>query len=144
VENDFRWLAHTILVGPSVVDHVGWAVLSIDASRRHFEGALGLAYGGGEDFPGLRVAFFGEGSAQVELLEPLDETSAVAAFIAERGETVHHLALRVDDVAAALEDARRNGLRLVDGEPRPGARKTTIAYVDPQRADGILIQYVQR
>ena len=131
-------------MGRSVVDHVAWAVRSIDASRAHFERTLGLAYAGGEEFPGLRVAFFGDGPSQVELLEPLDENSAIAAFIASRGETVHHLAVRVDDVAAALEEARRSGLRLVDQEPRPGARQTTIAYVDPQRADGILVQYVQR
>lgn len=131
-------------MGRSVVDHVGWAVRSIDASRPHFEDILGLDYGGDEIFPGMRVAFFGEGPAQVELLEPLDETSALASFIAARGETVHHLALRVDDVSAALEDARRRGLRLIDQKPRAGARRTTIAYVDAQRADGILIQFVQR
>jgi methylmalonyl-CoA epimerase len=143
VENDFLDGAHTIGVARSVVDHIGWAVRSIEASRRHFESVLGLAYAGGEQFPGLRVAFFGEGPTQVELLEPLDETSMIAAFVAARGEGLHHIALRVDDVSAALHDAGLNGLRLIDARPRPGARGTTIGYVDPQRADGVLIQYVQ-
>jgi len=127
----------------AVVDHLGWAVRSIDASRAHFETALGLAFGGEEGFPGLRVAFFGEGATQVELLEPLDERSDIGAFIATHGEGIHHLALRVDDVAAALGHALAHGLRPVDSQPRSGARGTIIGYVDPQRADGVLIQYVQ-
>jgi methylmalonyl-CoA/ethylmalonyl-CoA epimerase len=128
----------------SQLDHVGWAVRSIDASRAHFEGALGLPFGGEESFPGLRVAFFGDGPAQVELLEPLDDRSDVGAFMEVHGEGVHHLALRVEDVGAALVDARELGLRVIDATPRKGARGTIIGYVDPQRPDGILIQYVQQ
>jgi methylmalonyl-CoA epimerase len=128
----------------SQLDHVGWAVRSIDASRPHFEGVLGLAFCGEEGFPGLRIAFFGAGAAQVELLEPLDERSDIGAFIESHGEGVHHLALRVEDVGAALGHARERGLRVLDDAPRKGARDTVIGYVDPQRPDGILIQYVQQ
>lgn len=127
----------------AVVDHLGWAVRSIDASRSHFETVLGLDFRGEEDFPGLRVAFFGAGPASIELLQPLDAKSSIGSFVAERGEGIHHVALRVDDVAAALADAGRHGLRLIDNAPRQGARGTRIGYVDPGRADGVLIQYVQ-
>jgi methylmalonyl-CoA epimerase len=127
----------------AVVDHVGWAVRSIDASRAHFEVALGLAFCGEESYPGLRVAFFGQGPSYVELLEPLDAGSPLNAFIETRGEAVHHLALRVDDVGGALAEAERRGLRLVDRQPRSGSRGTIIGFVDPGRQDGILIQYVQ-
>lgn len=109
----------------------------------HFERALGLAFRGEEGFPDLRVAFFGEGPATVELLEPLDENSDLSAFLAKHGEGLHHLALKVDDVAAALEDANARGFRLLDPGPKPGARQTLIGYVDPKRADGVLIQFVQ-
>ena len=127
----------------AVVHHLGWAVRSIDESRVHFEGALGLAFRGEEGFPGLRVAFFGEGAATVELLEPLDQNSDLGAFLAKHGEGLHHLALKVDDVAAALEDANARGFKLLDPGPKPGARRTLIAFVDPRRADGVLIQFVQ-
>jgi len=127
----------------AVVHHLGWAVRSIDESRLHFERALGLAFRGEEAFPDLRVAFFGEGPATVELLEPLAENSDLSAFLAEHGEGLHHLALKVDDVAAALDDANARGFRLLDSGPKPGARRTLIAYVDPKRADGVLIQFVQ-
>jgi methylmalonyl-CoA epimerase len=127
----------------AVVHHLGWAVRSIDESRVHFEKGLGLAFRGEEGFRDLRVAFFGEGPATIELLEPLDETSDINAFLARHGEGLHHLALKVDDVAAALDDANARGFRLLDTGPKPGARQTLIAFVDPRRADGVLIQFVQ-
>jgi methylmalonyl-CoA epimerase len=79
----------------------------------------------------------------VELLEPLDDTTDIGKFIAERGEGIHHVALRVDDVAAALGEAGSHGIELLDRVPRRGARDTLIGYIDPKRADGVLIQYVQ-
>jgi len=91
----------------------------------------------------MRVAFFGEGPATIELLEPLDENSDLSAFLAKHGEGLHHLALKVDDVAAALDDASARGFRLLDTGPKPGARQTLIAFVDPKRGDGVLIQFVQ-
>jgi methylmalonyl-CoA/ethylmalonyl-CoA epimerase len=125
------------------IDHLGWAVRSIDSARPHFETALGLDLQSDERFPEVRVAFFGAGPARVELLEPLTPESEVGLFIARRGEGLHHLALRVDDVAAALAEAPSRGFKLVDQAPRPGARGTTVGMVDPQREDGVLVQYVQ-
>ena len=127
----------------AVVHHVGWAVRSIDATRPHFESVLGLAFCGEEGFPDVRVAFFGAGAASVELLEPLDDKTELGEYLAKHGEGIHHLALQVDDVAEALKQARRRGLRVIDTAPKTGARRTLIGYVDPERADGILIQYVQ-
>ncbi|HEX3508815.1 MAG TPA: VOC family protein [Candidatus Dormibacteraeota bacterium] len=130
-------------VGTPAIDHLGWAVRSIDSSRSHFESSLGLEQQSDERFPDVRVAFFGQGPTRVELLEPLTPESDVARFIARRGEGLHHLGLRVDDVAAALAGASHHGFRLIDVAPRPGARGTLIGVVDPKREDGVLIQYVQ-
>jgi methylmalonyl-CoA epimerase len=125
------------------IHHLGWVVRSIDAARPHFETGLGMAFESEERFPDLRVAFFGKGSTMIELLEPLRQDSDIARFLARRGEGLHHLALRVDDVAVALAEASDRGFRLVDQAPRPGARGTVVGAVDPQREDGVLIQYVQ-
>jgi methylmalonyl-CoA/ethylmalonyl-CoA epimerase len=125
------------------IHHLGWVVRSIDAARPHFETGLGLAFESDERFPDLRVAFFGKGSTMIELLEPLTQDSDIARFLARRGEGLHHLALRVDDVAVALAEASGRGFRLIDRAPRPGARGTVVGAVDPQREDGVLIQYVQ-
>ena len=126
-----------------VIHHIGWAVRSIDASRVHFEIALGLGMKSEEVFPKLRVAFFGGGSMMIELLQPLTDDSDIARFLARRGEGMHHLALRVDDVAAALAAAPGHGLQPIDSVPRPGARGTLVGMVDPKREDGVLVQYVQ-
>jgi methylmalonyl-CoA/ethylmalonyl-CoA epimerase len=125
------------------IDHLGWAVRSIDSARPHFETGLGLDLQSDESFPDVRVAFFGAGPARIELLEPLTPESDVGRFIARRGEGLHHLALRVDDVVAALAEAPSHGFRLIDKVPRPGARGSIVAVVDPQREDGVLVQYVQ-
>jgi len=125
------------------IDHLGWAVRSIDSSRSHFESSLGLDLQSDERFPDVRIAFFGKGPTHIELLEPLTAESDVGRFIAHRGEGVHHLALRVDSVAAALAAAAGHGFHLIDKVPRPGARGTTIGMVDPGREDGVLVQYVQ-
>ncbi len=124
------------------IHHLGWAVHSLSPHRQHFEDQLGLLYEGEEDFPGLRVAFFRAGSSLIELLEPAPNDE-VADFLREKGEGIHHIAYKVDDVAAALEAAQQRGMRAVDAHPRPGARGTSIAFVDPERADGILVEYVQ-
>lgn len=125
------------------VHHLGWAVRSLRSHRDHFEGQLGLPYEGQEDFPSLRVAFYRAGSCLIELLEPLTEEDDVSVYLRDRGEGIHHIAYRVDDVAAALEEAGRRGMRVLDREPRPGARGTRIGFVDPGRADGILVEYVE-
>ena len=127
-----------------VIHHIGWVVRSIAASRQHFETALGLELRSEEAFPNLRVAFFGgSGSSMIELIEPLTDDSNAARFLARRGEGLHHLALRVDDVAAALAEAASHGFEPIDSAPRPGARGTQVAMVDPKREDGVLVQYVQ-
>jgi methylmalonyl-CoA/ethylmalonyl-CoA epimerase len=130
-------------IGMTAIHHLGWAVSSIDEARSHFETVLGLELRWEESFPNMRIAFVGAGPVTVELLEPFDDTTDVGKFLAQHGEGLHHLALKVDDVAAALDDAASQGFVLHDKAPRPGARGTLIGFVDPHRADGVLIQYVQ-
>jgi len=127
----------------AAIHHLGWAVRSIDESRPHFETALGLAFRGEERFPDVRVAFFGSGPVTVELLEPIGDQTDIGKFLATHGEGIHHLALKVDDVAGALQEAGRQGLALIDQAPQNGARGTIVGVVDPARSDGVLIQYVQ-
>lgn len=123
--------------------HIGWAVRRLDEHRHHFADELGLPFDGVEEFPDLRVVFYDAGTCLVELLESTSPNSDIAAFLAERGEGIHHLAYRVEDVAAALDTAETRGLRRLDAVPRPGARGTLIGFVDPAREDGVLVEYVE-
>jgi methylmalonyl-CoA epimerase len=125
------------------IHHLGWAVRSIDQARDHFETVLGLEFRGEESHPDVRVAFFGAGQVAVELLQPLHDNTDIGDFLAKRGEGIHHLALKVDDVAAALAQAKTQGFVAIDTAPHRGSRGTVVGLVDPRRPDGVLIQYVQ-
>lgn len=128
------------------LDHLGIAVPSIAEARPFYEATLGATFEGEEVVAEqkVRIAFFvlGSGSSAVrlELLEPLDEESPIAKFLAKRGPGLHHTAYRVDDVGLALRAAAGAGLRLIDHAPRRGAHGATIGFLHPQSTGGMLIE----
>lgn len=128
------------------LDHIGIAVESLEASSRLYREVLGIEGQGWEEVPEqqVRVAFFPVEGSEIELLEPTSESSPIARFLARKGPGIHHLALRVDDLPAALERARQAGLRLLDEEARPGAGGARIAFLHPKDTDGVLIELCER
>ena len=105
------------------VDHIGIAVKSIDEALKLWEEVLGIKCTGREEVEEQKVvtAFLPLGDTEVELLEPTSPESPVSKFIEKRGEGIHHLALRVENIEAALEELKGKGIRLIDEEPRCGA-----------------------
>lgn len=128
------------------LDHVGVAIDALDDALRLFGDWLGLPIGPPEDVPGqgVRVRFVESGDARVELIEPLDATSPLAAWLRKRGPGLHHLALRVDDLDTTLASLASRGVRLIDRAGRPGAHGTTVAFVHPSSSQGVLIELVER
>ena len=126
------------------VDHVGIAVRSLDAALKVYA-AIGLRPTIRESVPseGVKVAFLPTGESHLELLEPLAEDTPVARFLEKRGEGLHHVALAVDDVAAAMARARAAGLAVIDEVPRQGARGRKVAFVHPKSAGGVLLEFVE-
>src|SRR5215475_13513880 len=108
------------------INHIGIAVRSIDAERPFYEGTLGAVFEGVEEVPSqkVRVGFFRINDIRLELLEPTDPTSTVAAFLEKRGEGLHHLAFTVADIEARIAELKQSGLRMIDDVPRPGAHHT--------------------
>src|SRR3954453_21087184 len=100
-----------------VLDHIGIAVKSIDAARVYE--ALGLTVDHVEvvETQGVRTAFLSVGDSNLELLEPTGPDSAVAKFIEKRGEGIHHLCFRVDDIEAHLARLEEQGFRLINEAP---------------------------
>src|SRR5438270_12767310 len=98
------------------VNHIGIAVRSIDAQRPFYEGALGAEFEGAEDVPDqkVRVGFFRIGDVRLELLEPTDPSSTVAAFLEKRGEGLHHVALTVAGLDERIAELKRSGVRMID------------------------------
>ena len=128
-----------------VLDHVAIAVPSIAAALPHYETLLGAAGSPPErvDAQGVSVVFVGSGPGRIELLEPLHEESPVARFLAKRGPGLHHIAYRVPNLVAALEECRAQGLDLIDQEPRAGAHGHRIAFLHPRTLNGVLIELVE-
>jgi methylmalonyl-CoA/ethylmalonyl-CoA epimerase len=123
------------------LDHVGVAVASIRDSVPTFEPITGATCSSIEELPAhdVNVAFFGS----IELIEPRSSTSPVARFLARRGPGIHHIAYRVSDLRATLQDLNTRGFLLIDEEPRPGARGHLVAFIHPKSTGGSLIELVQ-
>ncbi len=126
------------------VDHIGIAVRSLTASLKVYD-AIGIRATRTEEVPteGVRVAFLPVGDAALELLEPLAEDTVVGRFLERRGEGLHHVALAVDDIVAAMDRARAGGLAVIDERPRTGARGRQVAFVHPRSTGGVLLEFVQ-
>ena len=125
--------------------HVAIVVRSIEAARATYVTALGLVESEVEHVPDQKVnvlvAYAGD--QRIELVEPAAPDSPVSAFLEKRGEGLHHLAYRVDDLEAALRALSGAGLRLIDTAPRPGAHATRIAFVHPKSTNGVLTELVE-
>lgn len=122
------------------LDHIGIAVRSIEAAKIYK--ALGLPTDHVEDVQTQKVktAFLSVGDANIELLEPLSPDSPVAKFIEKRGEGIHHICFRVDNIEKHLERLKGEGYRLINEAPVPGAHGCRVAFLHPSAGSGVLIE----
>jgi methylmalonyl-CoA epimerase len=127
------------------IDHVGIAVSSIEEALAFYRDALGLEVEAPEDVPSQRVRahFIPAGETALELLQATADDSPIAKYVAKRGPGLHHLTLRVDDIAAVLARLKSRGVRLIDETPRPGAHGSLVAFIHPSSAHGVLIELKQ-
>ncbi len=127
------------------VDHIGIATRSIEESLGFWRDALGLEVKHTEtvEEQGVHVAMLPAGEPRVELLEPTGPDSPVAKFLEKRGPGIHHVAVRVADIRAALARLKAGGARLIDEEPRRGAGDCLVAFVHPSSSGGVLLELVE-
>ena len=127
------------------LDHIGIAVADLDAALRFYRDALGLHVDAPEEVASQRVRahFVAAGGAALELLEATADDSPIAKYVAKRGPGLHHITLRVDDLAAALAQLKARGVRLIDEAPRPGAHGSLVAFIHPSSAHGVLVELKQ-
>jgi methylmalonyl-CoA epimerase len=126
----------------AVLDHIGIAVAELDESLAFFRDALGLEVTAVEEVASQRVRahFVSVGSTALEILEATADDSPIARFVKRRGPGLHHITLRVDDLAAALAELKQRGVRLIDKAPRAGAEGARVAFVHPSSAHGVLVE----
>jgi methylmalonyl-CoA epimerase len=124
---------------------VGIAVAELGPAIEMYASFFGaeLTHRASSDRDGLEAAFLQMGDAEIELLAPLREDSAVGKFLAKRGPGMHHVAYAVSDIRRAMADARSAGLELIDDEPRMGMHGTLIAFVHPKSVGGVLTEFVE-
>ncbi len=127
------------------LDHLVVAVKDLDASVKKYEAIYGAAVSDRSEAPaaGMKMAFFRFADSYVELVSNLGEEGPIAKRLADRGEGVHLVAMKVDDLEATLADLREKGVRLV-GDPGPGNPVRGQVFVHPSETGGVLTQLVQR
>ncbi|MBB5336634.1 methylmalonyl-CoA epimerase [Pectinatus brassicae] len=129
------------------VDHIGIAVPNLEEAKQFYTDVLGLECTGEEEVAEQKVktAFIPTGEAEVELLESTSPDGPIAKFLEKNGgrQGIQHIALRVDDIEAAIADLTAKGVRMIDAKPRKGAGGTSIAFMHP-KASGVLLELCQR
>jgi len=128
------------------ISHLGLAVKDLDAAIQLYEKVFGLkvAHRWVAEADRMEAASFRVGDLEIELMQPLADDSPVGKFIAKRGEGIHHIAYRVEDVADALHKAREAGVATIDETPRAGGDgKTLIGFLHPRSTFGVLTELEQ-
>jgi len=140
-------LASALVTG---VDHVGIAVPDLDVAIKWYHDFLGMIVLHEEinEDQGIREAMLAvrgapKGSAQVQLMAALDETSTIAKFIDKRGPGIQQLAYRVSDLDTLSERLREQGVRLLYDAPRRGTANSRINFIHPKDAGGVLVELVE-
>jgi methylmalonyl-CoA epimerase len=126
------------------IDHLGIAVKSLSRAKAIYE-KLNLEVSAEETVAGeqVRLVMVPVGESRLELLEPTSQNSTIASFIAKRGEGLHHVALRVPDLEAAVERLKKQGVRLVSEEIKVGAGGHRYIFVHPRSTGGVLLELVE-
>jgi methylmalonyl-CoA/ethylmalonyl-CoA epimerase len=126
------------------VAHIGIVVKSIEEALPVYTQGLGLALDRIEEVPSqrVRIAFLPLQNGELELLEPLDDSSGVAKFLASHGEGIHHVCLEVGDIHASIAQATGSGIQMIDKEPRKGAAGE-IAFMHPKSMHGVMVELLQ-
>jgi methylmalonyl-CoA/ethylmalonyl-CoA epimerase len=126
------------------LDHIGIAVKSLDAARIYESLGLRVEHVETVETQKVKTAFLSVGDANLELLEPTSPDSPIAKFIEKRGEGIHHICLRVDDLEAHLTRLKAEGYRLVNEVPVPGAHGCRVAFLHPSAGNGVLIELSEK
>ncbi|MFP3912882.1 MAG: methylmalonyl-CoA epimerase [Desulfobacteraceae bacterium] len=128
------------------IDHIGIAVKALDQAGKFYSDVLGLEIDGVENVADqkVNVAFIPITDSEIELLESTEPDGPIAKYIASRGEGIQHIAFRVEDIDAALQELKEKGVRLIDEKARIGAGGAKIAFIHPKETNGVLVEICQR
>jgi len=129
----------------SRIDHIGVAVNEIEPALELYRDSFALEVAHREvvSEQGVEAVLLDVGENHVELLAPLGPETPVGRFLARQGPGLHHVAYQVEDIVSTLEALRREGLELIDEQPRTGIRGSRVAFMHPRSTAGVLTEIVQ-
>jgi methylmalonyl-CoA/ethylmalonyl-CoA epimerase len=128
-----------------LIDHVGVAVSDLDRAIALYEGTFGMPLVHREtvEEQGVEAVLLDVGDGHVELLSPLGPETVIGKFVEKRGEGLHHVAYRVEDIDAVLGELKDAGVDLIDSQARIGIRRSRVAFLHPKSTGGVLTELVE-
>ena len=128
------------------IDHIAIAVHDLDSSLKFYTDVLGLQNAGIEEIADqkVRLAMLPIGDTHIELLEPTTEDSPIAKFLEKKGEGMHHIAFRVENLAGELIRMEEMGVELIDKTVKTGAAGNQVAFLHPKSTFGVLMELVNK
>jgi methylmalonyl-CoA/ethylmalonyl-CoA epimerase len=128
------------------IDHIGIAVSNLKESMSIYNELLGLECIGTETIEEQKIilAKFLVGGVRIELVQSTHPEGPIGKFIEKRGEGIHHIAYRVDNIGESLKELSAKGVNLIDKEPRIGAGGAKIAFIHPKDMKGVLIELLEK
>ncbi|KAA3657176.1 MAG: methylmalonyl-CoA epimerase [Calditrichaeota bacterium] len=127
------------------IDHIGIAVNSLEDQLPFYRDVLQLNFIGFDEVEEqmVKVAMLKVGDVKIELLQPTSDASPIAKFIEKKGEGMHHIAYRTDDIDTQINDLQQKEIALIDQEARHGAHGTKIAFIHPKSSGRVLSELCQ-
>lgn len=127
------------------IEHIGIAVKDMQAATQIYSSLLGYAHYKTEQVAseGVNTAFFKCGESKIELLQAINKESAVAKFIAKKGEGLHHIAFAVDDIKKETQRLVKQGFVVLNQEPKMGADNKWVVFLHPKSSNGVLVELCQ-
>ncbi len=128
------------------IDHIGVAVSDLNQATKTYQDLLGFSLGGHEELParGLQVRFVDVGESRIELISPMRPDSEISGYLTKKGEGLHHICVRVENIEAALTEMKQRGAKLIDETPKVGAHGSRVAFVHPKGSHGVLLELVEK
>lgn len=126
------------------IEHIGIAVKKLSVSIPLFEKILNTECYKTETVESelVKTAFFETGESKIELLEALDPEGVINRFIEKRGEGMHHIAFKVDNIEEEMKRLRSEGFTFINDQPKPGADNKMVCFLHPKNTNGVLIELV--
>ena len=127
------------------IEHIGIAVKSIDKGSPFWEHILGIKPTGREGVleEGVETGIYNTGNGKIELLESVKADSAIQKFLDKKGEGIHHICLKVDDIYSAISELKEKGISVIYRTPKKGAEGFLVTFIHPKDSGGVLVELAQ-